>query len=76
MPATTEVVYTQAQTEAMMDDTIRNPVRTDKRGEVNITLVYDGVSINPGLLFDQLKNLGTVQTDKIPQGGNYSFIIS
>jgi hypothetical protein len=76
MPATTEVVYTQAQTEAMMDDTVRNPVRTDKRGEVNITLVFDGVSINPALIFDAIKTLGTAQTDKIPQGGNYSFIIS
>ncbi len=76
MPATNEVVYTQAQTEAMMDDTVRNPVRTEKRGEVHITLVFDGVAINPGAIFDAIKGLGTAQTDKIPQGGNYSFIIS
>jgi hypothetical protein len=76
MAATTEVVYTAAQTTAMMDDTARNPVRTDKRGEVHITLVFDGVDIDPAAINDAIQNLGTVQTDKIPQGGNYSFIIS
>jgi hypothetical protein len=76
LAATTEVVYTAAQTTAMMDDTLRNPVRTDKRGEVHITLVFDGVSIDPAAINDAIQTLGTVQCDKIPQGGNYSFIIT
>lgn len=76
MAATTEVAYTEAQTQTMMDDTTLNPARTEKRGEVNITLVFDGVEINPALIFDAIQNLGTVQTDKVPSGGNYNFIIS
>ena len=76
MAATKEVVYTEAQTEAMMDDTTLNPSRTEKRGEVNITLVFDGVAINPAAIFDAIKTLGTAQTDKVPYGGNYNFIIS
>lgn len=76
MAATAEAVYTQTQTEAMMDDTVLNPVVDEKRCEVNLTLVYDGVSFNAGTLFDQLKNLGTVQTDRIATRENYSFIIT
>jgi hypothetical protein len=76
MAATTEVAYTAAQTTAFMTDTVRNPVRTEKRGEVHITLVFDGVAIDPAAIRTAIANLGTVQTDKIPQGGNYSFIIT
>ena len=76
MAASTEVAYTQTQTEAFMDDTTLNPVTTEKRCEVQVTLVFDGVTFNPSHLFDQLKNLGTVQTDKIPARNNYNFIIT
>ena len=76
MAATTETVYTETQTTAFMDDTILNPSRTEKRGEVNITLVFDGVAINPAAINDALQTLGTVQTDRVPSGNRYSFIIS
>lgn len=76
MAATKEVAYTEAQTQTMMDDTTLNPSRTEQRGEVNITLVFDGVAINPAAIFDAIQTLGTVQTDKVPYGGNYNFIIS
>ena len=73
MAATTQAVYTQAQTEAMMDAL---PVVTEKRGEVHITLVFDGVAINPGTLFDHLKDIGTIQTDMVPAGNRFNFIVS
>lgn len=73
MAASTNVVYTEAQAEAAMDAL---PTSSEKRGEVQLTLVYDGVTINPGALFDALKNLGTVQTDKVPARNNFSFIIT
>jgi hypothetical protein len=38
--------------------------------------VFDGVDVNPGLIFDALKALGTVQTDKVPARKNYNFIIT
>lgn len=76
MAASTEVAYTQTQTEAFMDDTTLNPVVKEKRCEVQVTLVFDGVDFNPGTFFDQLKNLGTVQTDKVPARNNYNFIIT
>lgn len=76
MPATTKVAYTAAQTTTMMDNTTLNPVSTEDRNEVQVTLVYDGVDFNPALLLDALQTLGTVQTDKIPTRGNYNFIIT
>ena len=76
MAATTNVVYTEAQTEAFMDDTTLNPVVKEQRGEVQITLVFDGVDINPGAIFDAIKTLGTAQTDKVPARLNYNFIMS
>ena len=76
MAATKEVVYTQTQTEAFMDDTKLNPVVKEARGEVQITLVFDGVDIDPGAIFDAIKTLGTAQTDKVPARLNYNFIIS
>jgi hypothetical protein len=76
MPATTQAVYTQAQCQTMMDDTNQNPVRNEKRGEVHISLVFDGVDINPALIFDAIQTLGTVQADKVPAGGRYEFIIT
>ena len=76
MAASTDVVYTQTETEAMMDDTVLNPVVNEKRAEVQVTLVFDGVDFNPGTFFDALKGLGTVQTDKIPARNNYNFIIT
>lgn len=76
MAATDEAVYTAAQVTAFMDDTKLNPVRTDKRGEVHLTLVFDGVDIDPAAINDAVQTLGTVQMDKIPYGGNYSYIIS
>lgn len=76
MAASTDVVYTQTETETMMDDTVLNPVVNEKRAEVQVTLVFDGVDFNPGALFDALKGLGTVQTDKIPARNNYNFIIT
>ena len=76
MPATTQVVYTEAQTEAFMDDVNLNPVSSEKRGEVQLTLTFDGVAINPALLFDALKNLGVVQSNVLPARGNYNFLIT
>jgi hypothetical protein len=76
MAATKEVVYTQAQSEAFMDDTKLNPVVNERRGEVQLTLVFDGVDIDPSKIFDALKTLGTVQTDKVPARLNYNFIIT
>lgn len=76
MAATTNVAYTEAETQTFMDDTTLNPVGTEKRGEVQITLVFDGVDANPALIFDALQTLGTVQTDKVPTRKNYNFIIS
>jgi hypothetical protein len=76
MAATKEVVYTEAQSEAFMDDTKLNPVLKEKRSEVQLTLVFDGVDVNPGAIFDALKALGTVQTDKVPARNNYNFIIT
>jgi hypothetical protein len=76
MAASTEVVYTEAETEAMMDDTVRNPTSNEARVEVHMSLVFDGVTMDPGAIMDAVKTLGTTQTDKIPAGGNYSFIIT
>lgn len=76
MAATNEVVYTQAETEAFMDDTTLNPVVNEARGEVQVTLVFDGVDIDPGEIFDAVQTLGTVQTDKVPTRLNYNFIIT
>ena len=76
MAASKEVVYTETQTQTFMDDTKLNPVVKEKRGEVNITLVFDGVDINPATIFDAIQTLGTVQTDKVPAHLNYSFIIT
>lgn len=68
--------YTEAQTEALMDDTDLNPVTDDQRGEVQVTLVFDDVDFDPGALFDALQTLGTVSTDKVPTRRNYNFVIS
>jgi hypothetical protein len=76
MAAIKDVVYTEAQTQAFMDDTKLNPVSTEKRGEVQVTLVFDGVDIDPAEIFDAVQTLGTVQTDKVPTRLNYNFIIS
>jgi hypothetical protein len=76
MAATTKAVYTEAQAEAFMDDTNLNPVSTEDRGEVHITLTFYDVDINPGAIFDALKTLGTVQSDFLPTRKNYNFIIS
>ncbi len=76
MPATNQAVYTQAQTQTMMDDTNLNPVSTEDRGEVQITLTFYDVDINPATIFDALQALGTVQTDFVPTRKNYNFIIS
>lgn len=76
MAATTNVVYTETQTQTYMDDTNLNPVVKEARGEVQLTLVFDGVDINPGAIFDAIQTLGTVQTDKVPTRLNYNFIIS
>jgi hypothetical protein len=76
MAATNEVVYTETQTQTFMDDTKLNPVVKEKRGEVQLTLVFDGVDIDPAEIFDAIQTLGTVQTDKVPARQNYSFIIS
>jgi hypothetical protein len=76
MAATKEVVYTEAQTQTFMDDTNLNPVVKEARGEVQVTLVFDGVDIDPGKIFDAVQTLGTVQTDKVPTRLNYNFIIS
>ena len=76
MAATKEVVYTETQTQTFMDDTKLNPVVKEARGEVQITLVFDGVDIDPAKIFDAVQTLGTVQTDKVPTRLNYNFIIS
>lgn len=76
MAATDDVVYTETETQTFMDDTELNPVVTEKRGEVQLTLVFDGVDIDPGAIFDAIQTLGTVQTDKVPARLNYNFIIS
>lgn len=76
MAATTNVAYTEAQTGAFMDDTSLNPVIKEARGEVQVTLVFDGVTIDPGKIFDAVQTLGTVQSDFIPARLNYNFIIS
>ena len=76
MAATTSVVYTETQTQTFMDDTKLNPVSNEKRGEVHITLTFDGVSIDPALIFDALQTLGTVQSNLVPTHKNYNFIIT
>lgn len=76
MAVTRQAAYTTAQCQTMMDDQKQNPIRKEKRGEVNLTLVFDGVDINPGLIFDAVQTLGTVQSDVVLARGNYSFIIS
>ena len=76
MAASKEVAYTETQTQTFMDDTNLNPVVKEKRGEVQITLVFDGVDITPGAIFDAIQTLGTVQTDKVPNRQNYNFIIT
>lgn len=76
MAATKEVVYTETETQTFMDDTNLNPVVKEARGEVQITLVFDGVDIDPAEIFDAVQTLGTVQTDKVPTRLNYNFIIS
>jgi len=58
MAASTEVAYTQTQTEAFMDDTTLNPVTTEKRCEVQVTLVFDGVTFNPGHLLRPVEEPG------------------
>ena len=73
MAASTEVCYTQAETEAMMDAL---PTSTEKRCEVQVTFVFDGVSFVPGTFFDHLKDIGTVQTDKVPARNNFNFVIT
>jgi hypothetical protein len=74
--AATNTVYTEAQVEAMLDDTVRNPVTDEDGGEVQITLTFRGVDVNPGAIMDALKNLGTVGSDFIPARQNYNFVIS
>lgn len=75
--ATTRAVYTEAQTEAMMDDTTQNPVSTEDGCEVQLTLTFrEGKSHNPAALFDALQTLGDVQTDMVPARNNYNFIIT
>jgi hypothetical protein len=74
--AATNTVYTEAQVEAMLDDTVRNPVTDEDGGEVQITLTFRGVDVNPGAIMDALKNLGTVSSDFIPARQNYNFVIS
>jgi hypothetical protein len=76
MAASKEVAYTETQTQTFMDDTNLNPVLKETRGEVQLTLVFDGVDINPALIFDAIQALGTVQTDKVPTRKNYNFIIT
>lgn len=76
MAATTNVAYTETETQTFMDDTDLNPVVKEQRAEVQLTLVFDGVDVNPALIFDALQTLGTVQTDKVPTRLNYNFIIS
>lgn len=76
MAATTEAVYTAAQTTTMMDDTNLNPVVKEKRGEVHLTLTFDGVDINPGLILDAIQTLGTVQANMVPCRGEYSFLVT
>lgn len=76
MAATTEAAFTEAQVTTFMADTNLNPVSNEKRGEVHVTLVFDGVTFNPATLLTQLKGLGTVQSDNVPARNNYSFIIT
>jgi hypothetical protein len=71
-----ETVYTEVETEAAMDDVKLNPVVDNEDGEVIIQLSFRGVSIDPELIFDALKNLGTVQSDVLPARHNYRFIIN
>lgn len=75
--ATTQAVYTETQTETMMDDTKLNPVVKEEGCEVQVTLTFrGGKSHDPGALFDALQNLGDVQTDFVPARNNYNFIIT
>lgn len=75
--ATNQAVYTQEQTEAMMDDTTQNPVSTEDRAEVQVTLVFTGGKpFVPSELFDALQEIGDVQTDFVPARNNYNFIIT
>jgi hypothetical protein len=74
--ATTQAVYTEAQTQAMMDDVNLNPTSTEDAGEVQITLTYKGLTINPATIFDALQTIGDVQSDFVCSGNRYNFIIT
>lgn len=73
---TSNAVYTETETQTFMDDTDLNPVTTEDGGEVQITLTFKKVDIDPGAIFDALQTLGTVRTDFIPDRQNYNFNIT
>ncbi len=75
--ANIETVFTQAETEAMMDDAVRNPTSNEADAEVHITLTFRGTTMNPNTLYNAIQGLGTVvRADKVPGRGNYSFVVS
>lgn len=72
-----QAVFTQAETQAMMDDAKRNPTSNELDAEVHVTLTFRGVTMNPATIYDAVQTLGAVvRADKVPGQGQYSFIIS
>jgi hypothetical protein len=72
-----QAVFSQAQTQALMDDANLNPTSNQTDAEVHVTLVFRGVTANPATIYDAVQTLGAVvRTDMVPARNNYSFIIS
>lgn len=72
-----ESVYNATQTEAFMDDEVLNPDITEDEGQINVTLILDGVTLDLSTLYDALNDaFGTVTTDHVPTRGQYIFRLS
>lgn len=79
-----ESVYTATATEAEMDDEPAaggtgglNPDLDEQLGQIQITLFFDGVTVDKSDIYDMLNTqFGTVTQNKVAARGTYEFRIS